>query len=153
MENERYCDMKHVIGTLEQCQEIMSEGELVVLDCEYVMRGISNHERKKRNIPMNIDSIVCYIEWDSGPVYKFKFHQNEMSNALKLNPAPVDALYPVQQATEPKDLGKRLAFVQKQLDCAYDCGWDLAKVQAGSIANGGYLTSYEFEYDFMKMDD
>jgi len=130
----------------------MTKGELVVYDNDCIMRGISREKMKERNIPINIDSIVCYIEWDSSPVYKFKFHQNEMSNALKLNPAPIDVLPPVEQATEPRNLGERLAFVQKQLDYAYDCEWDLAKVQAGSIAHGGYLTSYEFEYDFMKMD-
>jgi len=153
MKDIKNCDIKHVVESLEKCRSEYRKGKLTVHDNECVMKGISHEEMENRNIHKNVDDVVCYIEWDSSSICQLKFHQNEIerANALKLNPAPPDAFPPIKQATEPKNLGKRLAFVQKQLDYAYDCEWELGKVEAASV-NNGHLTDYEFEYDFMIMD-
>ena len=147
---KRNCDIYHVVESLEKCREI-ERGELIVWDTECIMKGITDEKMDERNIPRVIDDIVCYIEWDTTPVATFKFHQNEVTEPFSIDIAPVDSYLVGNNVSEPKDLGERLQIVQKQLDYAYDCEWDLGKLEAASIAHGGHFTDYEFEYEFSMM--
>jgi hypothetical protein len=141
-------DTLHVIEALEYGMEESEEGQLTVWDLDVVMRGISDAEMDERNIQhTHAHDNVCTIEWERSPYITLKFHENEVENEFSLNPVGKGAIDP-QQATQPQELGSRLRDVVQQLNYAYDIHcWDFGKVNGASIATGGYVTDYEFEFE------
>ena len=110
MQMELNTDLYHVVESLENAMEEHEEGRLKIWDTECIMKGIPREEMEKRNIPRDIDNLVAEIEWDSTPIGKLHFHQSEVDHILELRPAPKGAIHP-KQASEPKELGPRLALV------------------------------------------
>jgi len=145
--NIRYCDINHVVESFKKCKNEFDEFDLTVIDNNCVMKAITKEEKNKRNIQWDVDDIVCNIK-SNGMQYEMTFHENSVENELTLKPAGHQAMNP-KQASLPKELGYNLSFVQKQLDYAFNCQWDLSCINAGSIAHGGYLTDYEFTYDIL----
>lgn len=143
--NIRYSDINHVVESFNKCKNQFDEFELVILNNDCVIEAATKEEMKDRNIQRKFEEIICTIKYD-GMQYKMMFHENSIENELTLKPAGVGALDP-KQSSLPKDLSDDLAFVQKQLDYAFNCHWDLSNINAGSIAYGGYLTDYEFTYN------
>ena len=143
----RYCDINYVVESFNKCKDKFDKFDLTVIDSDFVMKAITKEEKNKRNIQWNTDDIVCNIK-SNGMQYQMTFHENSVENELTLKPAGINAMNP-KQSSHPKELGHNLAFVQKQLDYAFNCQWDLSNINAGSIAYGGYLTDYEFTYDIL----
>jgi hypothetical protein len=148
------CDGLRVNEAIEKAQKLEKDVRIKVWDIACVMRGISDNEMEERNIPKEIDNIICTIElewFDSmdkySPTGKLKFHEKSVENEFTLNPVGIGHIDP-QQATLPKDLSYNLQLVQEQIDYKFNSIWDFSKVNGASYANGGYITDYEFEYEF-----
>lgn len=146
-------DIMHVAEAVE----LLKEQEEVTIDDpikiqvwgkDVVMFGITNEEMDDRNIPRDdYEDLVCTIEIHTANQLKLKFHEKVVENEFSLNPVGPHAIDP-QQATQPQELGVALKMVVDQLNYAYDIyTWDFVKVDGASIAHGGYICDYEFEYE------
>lgn len=145
-----HCDIGRIEQGLEKLDNNDEYDRLDVMDTYCVMRGITLDEMKERNIHHHAEQIAT-IKKKSSSSYKFKFHQNQMDEEQEFcfRPPGLNEIDPDYCMT-PGELGEKLAEVEEELNNIFsDISWDFSKVDAASIAHGGYLTSFEFEYEFV----
>ena len=145
------CDINHIEEAIESAREQENPGRIHVWDIDCVMRGISREEMKERNLTGRGES-VCYIEEQVRDQFSFKFHQNQIDDFTEFcfRPPGVDEIDAQDYHTPVKELGDNLENVINQLEDIYsDLIWDLAKINGASYAQGGHITSFEFEFEIV----
>lgn len=149
MSTTLYADTNRVAEALEKAVEATDVGDeptrVSVMDCDVVMRGIDIEEARERNLLHTFDEQVCSFKYD-GTRMTLSFHENQVEETFTLNPAGTNAIAP-EQATDPSRLAPSVGEVLETLEDSFDVvSYDFTEVSAASIANGGYFTSFEFEY-------
>ena len=150
----RYADTGHVAQAMNEVVESVTfEDDPVkmnVYDTDVVMRGITTDEVSDRNLHRSLDHAVCSLEYD-GTTMKLRFHEKEIEGTFSLNPAGNDAIG-VKQTTPLKEIAPSVNNVVGMIDHEFDLiSCDFAEVSAGSMASGGHLTDFEFEYELTSM--
>lgn len=139
-------DLYHVVEGIEAAKQ-SDEDTIQVWNKDAVMKGVSDDEMDERNIERgDYRELVCTITRTPTQI-TLSFHEQSVEEEFCLDPVGLHALDP-QQATQPHELGEALNIATLQMNYAYDIRrWDFSKVNGASIAHGGYVTSYEFEFE------
>lgn len=148
MVDSLYADKNHVVEALEQMQDRTYEDpevNLAVYDTEAVLRGVTYDEVRERNVDRILDDHLCTITYD-GTRLKLSFHQKILEEPFTLQPANRGAIA-AEQAPSPAELAPSLAPVLDDIEDEYDIiTYDFIELGAGSMANGGHFTDFEFDY-------
>ena len=143
------CDIYHLEESIEKMKNSEEIERIHVWDIDCVMRGISIDEMKERNI-LDRGESVCYLQEMGIGSFRFKFHQNQIDDYSEFcfRPPEPTEINAHGYCTLPEKLGDTLKEVVIQLEEMYsDLLWDLSKINGASIANGGHITDFEFEYE------
>jgi len=159
--NERYADKRNVVASLREHinSSDEDEGRITVYDTDTRIVADDRDEMEERNLwnasIERIDDIICSIDWEvtsfGTQLLELNFHESELDNEFTLAPAGVNAIAP-QQATSPTDLGPRLDEALTTLEEELDAAFTFQEVSAGSMANGGHYTDFEFKYSIDTME-
>lgn len=150
-----YCDTANVVEAIKRAVRHTDVGDdamhVSVHDCEAVMRGITLDEIQERNLDGHLGDHICTFEYD-GTRLELTFHQNQLEGEFRLSPARHDAIPPVEQASDVKELAPTVGHVLHSLEREWDITcYDFMEVSAGSIGNG-HFTDFEFEYAVTSTD-
>lgn len=148
MTQSLYADATNVAQALDTADNRASINQPVtvrVFDTDVVMRGITLDEAKDRNLLRSLDAELCSFKYD-GTRLTLRVHESRVDGTFELTPAGPDAIA-ADQATDPIALAPAIGPVLDALETeANIVSYDFSGVSAASIANGGHLTDFEFEY-------
>lgn len=144
-----HADTTHAQEGIERLYDIAKNEQknvrLAVYDCEAVMRGIDLDEVRDRNLEEYIGDPVCELKYDDLRLNVI-LHQSTLEEPFTLDPAPHDAVT-VDQADSPESVAPAVDPVIDALRRKFNViSFDFVEVSAGSIANGGFFTDFEFTW-------
>lgn len=137
------------ISELEQSHD---HWELEIIDTHDNAKVVANtkEEIKDRNLRQYSD-YVCRLESDHHGMLTLSFHEKLLEERIWVDPIGTRGIgVGNQQCPDPRTLGSTLKDVVGGIESHREIiGYDISKINAGSIANGGHLTSYEVTYDLI----
>jgi hypothetical protein len=145
--HDYYTDIEHITESVRALPETDTgeSARLYVVETAARLVAADDEAVDDRNLRDYIEH-VCHLDYD-GTVLTLGFHQKLVDNPFTLDPASPRALAP-HQASQPANLGETLERVVTPLEETFDIThWDFGGVEGESIAHGGHITDYEFEYE------
>lgn len=149
--NTKHYDITHTVEAIEELEENDDLDKVEIYDTDCIMRGVSFEEMKERNIyPEHAEQIVVLTK-NVSKNYTFKFHQSQIDDGktFEMRPPGVNEVN-AQYCTTPDELGENLKKVVDEMEkISSTMFWDIGEIEGHSIARGGHITDFEFEYDVM----
>lgn len=148
----RVSSLTNLTESIDKIDNSHKRWELEIIDShdDAKVVAIANDELKDRNLREYSDH-VGRLEYDSTGIMTFHFHENALDGRVWINPIGHRAIgVGNTQCSDPRTLGPIVKDVIDGIEAYSDIiGYDISKISAGSIANGGHLTSYEITYDLI----
>jgi hypothetical protein len=145
----RYTSTNRVVESIKEIAEAVDVGDdevkLSVYDCDATFCNASLDGLRDRNLTDYIGREVCSFTYD-GTRLTLSFHERHVDGTFELTPAGPDAVDP-RQASNPAELAPALEDMLFELSHELDAiAYDFVELSAGSMANGGHFTDFEFTY-------